>query len=190
MFWLLYQIIKSGAGAVSGDGSAIGDAIASATGASLADADGAATGDAVAGAVGASVAAADGSAVGDAIASGQIQDATPVVVVTPTVTPTLGVGSAAWRNWYRSKLPKKKKKKLDELEEMIAELQARVVPVSAEVAGFDDGAYERTLRISQEFAERSYREQIAAEDIQRQINLLKSAVEEMDDEEAIILALS
>lgn len=207
-FWLLYQLIKASALNTTGTGTAVGDATASATGASLFDSTGAATGDAVASAVGESlfdstgaaagdaVASAEatslfdstGTAIGDAVCSGFIEDATPPAVIAPTVEANIGVGRAAWRNWYHSTLPKKKRKLVDELDEMIAALQERIVPV--EVAGFDEEVYQRTLRVSQELAARQDLNRITDERIAKQIARLKDAIEEIDDEEAIILAIS
>lgn len=188
-FWLLYQLIKASALNTTGTGSAIGDATASAGGASLFASTGAAAGDAVASAVGASLFNSTGTAAGDAVCSGFIEDATPpAVVVAPAVEANIGVGRAAWRNWYRSTLPKKKRKLVDELDEMISVLQERIVP--AEVAGFDEEVYQRTLRVSQELAARQDLNRITDERIAKQIARLKDAIEEIDDEEAIILALS
>lgn len=171
MFWFLYKIARASTGPVTitGDGSAIGDAVASGNGASIA--------------------ASAGAAQGDAICAGVIQDATPVVVVTPTVTAAAtGVGGRAWRSWYKSTLPKKKRKLVDELDEMIAALEERIVPV--EVAGFDEETYQRTLRVSQDLATRQDIGEVTNERIANQIDQLKRAIEEIDDEEAIILALS
>jgi hypothetical protein len=163
-------------------GSVAGDSTASAGLDALADLDGTATGDAIAEAEGAQDNTQDcaGTAVGSSTCEGFIEDATPVVVA-PPVADAGGAGGQVFRGAWTDRIKKpKRKKRLDDLDEMIAELRSRIeeVPVEAE------DIYQRALRVSQALANQP---DPSLRAIDNQIVLLRAAIEEIDDEEAILL---
>jgi hypothetical protein len=165
-------------------GSAIGDSTASGALNALADFDGAATGDAIAEAEGAEENVQDcaGSAIGDATCEGFIEDATPAVVAPPVVVDAGGAGEVFRGAWTdRIKKPKRKKR-LDDLDEMIAELRSRIEEVPVEATAED--IYQRALRVSQALANQP---DPSLRAIDNQIVLLRAAINEIDDEEAILL---
>jgi hypothetical protein len=184
------------AGAASGDatasggldaladfaGSAIGDATVSGGFDAFADMAGSAVGDATCTAEGTSDNNQDcaGSAVGDSTCEGFIEDATPVVV-TPPVADAGGTGGQVFRGVWTDRLRKpKRKKRLDDLDEMIAELRSRIVEVAPE----EDDYYGRQLRVSSALANRP---DPSLREVENQIALLRAAINEIDDEEAILL---
>jgi hypothetical protein len=162
-------------------GSAIGDAIANAVGESYADGAGSCVGDATCsgGIENGSAAFEDGagSAIGDAVCQGALEDATPPVVVTPPA-PAIETFAGAWAKPVRK--PKKKQKKLLDLDELIAELKSRIVEIPEPLPDI-----ERTLRVSQAIAYNS--DNVSFQEINNQIALLREAIEEIDDEEVIML---
>jgi hypothetical protein len=165
-------------------GSASGDSIASGAIEALADFAGSATGDAIAGAEGLGEDNQDcaGSAIGDSTCEGFIEDATPVVV-TPPVVDAGGTGGQVFRGAWTDRIKKpKRKKRLDDLDEMIAELRSRIEEVPVESTAED--IYQRTLRVSQALANQSDPSLLA---IDNQLVLLQAAINEIDDEEAILL---
>lgn len=110
---------------------------------------------------------------------------------TPTPTPTIigGVGKA-WAAYYKStqpKLPKKKKRLVDELDEMIAELQSRIEDISPNATALKEGA-ERALRVSMSLADMNP-SKVTLEALRGQIAALHNAIQELDDEDIILLAL-
>jgi hypothetical protein len=161
-------------------GSAIGDATASGGLDALADLDGAATGDATCEAEGASENFQDcaGSAIGDSTCEGFIENATPAVVSTPDAG---GTGGQVFRGAWTDRI-KKRKKRHDDLDEMIAELRSRIEEVPVESTAED--IYQRTLRVSQALASQP---DPSLRAIDNQIALLQEAINEIDDEEAILL---
>jgi hypothetical protein len=164
-------------------GSAIGDSTASGELDALADFAGSASGDASASAEGASDNNQDcaGSAVGDSTCEGFIEDATPAVVTPPVVAE--GTGGQVFRGAWTDRIKKpKRKKRLDDLDEMIAELRSRIEEVPVESTAED--IYQRTLRVSQALANQS---DPSLQAIDNQLVLLQEAINEIDDEEAILL---
>ncbi len=177
-------------------GAATGDAIASAAMTALADFAGSSVGDAIAAAttdsgdaVGSAIGDATasggldafgdfaGAASGDATCQGTIEDATPVVVTPPVVT-----AQQFFPGVWSSPVRKKRKKRLDELDEMIAELRSRISETPIE-PDYED-IYQRTLRVSQALANQPEPSFLA---INNQIVLLREAIQEIDDEEVIML---
>jgi hypothetical protein len=186
-------------------GSAIGDSTASGALDALADLSGAATGDAIADAEGAvennqdtdgsaigdstasggldALADMAGSATGDATCEGFIEDATPAVVEPSVVVDAGGAGGQVFRGAWTDRIKKpKRKKRLDDLDEMIAELRSRIEEVPAEATAED--IYQRALRVSQALASQP---DPSLRAIDNQIVLLRAAINEIDDEEAILL---
>jgi hypothetical protein len=164
------------------DGSAIGDATASGALEAFADLAGSAIGDSTAS--GALDALADfaGAAQGDATCEGFIEDATPGFVE-PPVTDAGGVGQIFPGVWRGKPVRKsKKKKRLDDLDEMIAELRSRVLEIEVEPS--EDDFYQRRLRVSAALAQQP---DLSLREIENQIVLLQAAINEIDDEEAILL---
>jgi uncharacterized protein involved in exopolysaccharide biosynthesis len=102
--------------------------------------------------------------------------ATPPVVVTPPA-PAIETFPGAWAKPVRKP---KKKKRLDELDELIAELKSRIVETPEPLPDI-----ERTLRVSQAIAANS--ESVSFQEISNQVALLKAAIDEIDDEEVIML---
>lgn len=109
---------------------------------------------------------------------------------TPTPTPVVttspgGVGVRAWRDHYK-KLPKKKKKLVDELDEMLLELRSKIEeqpPEEVEPEWVSE--FRRAEAWSQsQFALDATNIQLAA-----QIAIIKSIIREIDDEEALLLAI-
>jgi hypothetical protein len=146
----------------------------------LAEGDGSAIGDATCSGTLEATAECAGTATGDATCEGTIEDATPVVV-TPPVVDAGGVGRQTFPGaWGKPVKKPKKKKRLDELDEMIAELRSRVV----EAAPDQDDFYERRLRVSAALAQQP---DPSLREIENQIALLQEAINEIDDEEAILL---
>jgi hypothetical protein len=166
-------------------GSAVGDSTASGALNALADFAGTAAGDAIAEAEGASDANQDadcaGTAVGDSTCEGFIEDATPAVVTPPVVVDAGGTGGQVFRGAWTDRI-KKRKKRHDDLDEMIAELRSRIEEVPVESTAED--IYQRTLRVSQALANQADPSLLA---IDNQLVLLRAAIEEIDDEEAILL---
>jgi hypothetical protein len=158
-------------------GSAIGDSTASGALNALADFVGDAVGDAIADAVGAEDNHQDcaGSAVGDSTCEGFIEDATPAVAPEAPIAQQSFPGA-----WGKPVRKPKRKKRLDELDEMIAELRSRIVEAPEVVPDF-----ERTLRVSQALANNS--DNASLQQIGNQIVLLRAAINEIDDEEVIML---
>lgn len=118
-------------------------------------------------------------------------------VVTPTIPPGGGYpvhrGSLYWKRYQeelkreRCQFTKKKRTLLEELDEMILELQSRVVEAPPEI---DEAEYYRELRVSREMAwDADACREVTNRQIQAQIAILKAAIEEIDDEEAILLTL-
>ncbi len=191
--------LASFAGAASGDaiasatatalgdfsGSAQGDAIASGDFTALGDFAGSAAGDAIASAEGATDNNQDcaGSAIGDATCAGFIEDATPAVVTPPVVVDTGGAGVSVFPGAWNARKPLKKKKRLDELDEMIAELRSRVSEVPVE--DYSEEIARRALRVGVALANNPDQASMAA--IGNAIVLLRNALIEIDDEEAILL---
>jgi hypothetical protein len=166
-------------------GSAIGDAIADAEGTveNNQDTDGSAVGDSTASGGLDALADMAGSAAGDATCEGFIEDATPVVVTPPVVADAGGTGGQVFRGAWTDRIRKpKRKKRLDDLDEMIAELRSRIEEVPVEATAED--IYQRALRVSQALANQP---DPSLRAIDNQIVLLQAAINEIDDEEAILL---
>jgi hypothetical protein len=166
-------------------GSAIGDAIAEAEGTAEnnQDADGSAIGDSTASGGLDALADCAGSATGDSTCEGFIEDATPVVVTPPVVADAGGTGGQVFRGAWTDRIKKpKRKKRLDDLDEMIAELRSRIEEVPVESTAED--IYQRALRVSQALANQP---DPSLRAIDNQIVLLREAINEIDDEEAILL---
>jgi hypothetical protein len=119
-----------------------------------------------------------GSAIGDSTCEGFIEDATPVVVTPPVDAG--GVGRMVFPGVWNGKPVKKRKKRLDDLDEMIAELRSRIEEVQPD----EDDFYQRRLRVSAALAQQP---DLSLRDIENQIALLQEAINEIDDEEAILL---
>lgn len=113
----------------------------------------------------------------------------PVVVTPPTVFP--GGGSLYWKRYQeelsKKKLPKKKRKLLEELDEALVELHGRIE--EAEVKESIENEALKTFRLSQEIFTAPQITEITLESLRAQIAIVKRAIEEIDDEEVIILAL-
>jgi hypothetical protein len=140
------------------------------------DGAGSCEGDATCSGSGETVADCAGTAEGDANCQGTIEDATPVVVTPPA--PAIETFGGAWSKPVRK--PKKKQKKLLDLDELIAELKSRIVEIPEPLPDI-----ERALRVSQAVA---YNPDSASfQEINNQIVLLREAIEEIDDEEVIML---
>jgi hypothetical protein len=104
--------------------------------------------------------------------------ATPPVVVEPPAVPQQSFPGAWSSRPVRKSV--KKKKRLDELDEIIAELKSRIVEIPEPLPDI-----ERTLRVSQAIAYDS--DNVSFQEINNQIALLREAIEEIDDEEVIML---
>jgi hypothetical protein len=140
------------------------------------DGAGSCEGDATCSGAGETIADCAGTAEGDATCDGSIEDATPVVVTPPA--PAIETFGGAWGKPVRK--PKKKQKKLLDLDELIAELKTRIVEIPEPLPDI-----ERTLRVSQAIAYNS--DNASFQEINNQIALLREAIEEIDDEEVIML---
>jgi hypothetical protein len=90
----------------------------------------------------------------------------------------------------KKKLTKKQKSLLEALDEALVELKERVAETSFEDSfAYEEELHQRHLRVSMELAEQCMTREFHADKIQRQIEILNAAIEELDDEEAILLAL-
>jgi hypothetical protein len=164
-------------------GTATGDSTASGGLDAFADMAGSAIGDATASGGLDAFADAAGSATGDATCEGFIEDATPAVVTPPVVADAGGTGGQVFRGAWTDRIRKpKRKKRLDDLDEMIAELRSRIEEVPVEATAED--IYQRTLRVSQALANQP---DPSLRAIDNQLVLLRAAIQEIDDEEAILL---
>lgn len=105
------------------------------------------------------------------------------VVVTPPTTPGPIIGGAGWISPTRKP---RKKKLVEELDEMIMELRERIVETPAEV---DEDVYARQLRVSEALANRADIDLVSDARIRDQIEILQRTIAEIDDEEAILLTL-
>jgi hypothetical protein len=94
-----------------------------------------------------------------------------------------GTGGQVFRGAWTDRIRKpKRKKRLDDLDEMIAELRSRIEEVPVEATAED--IYQRTLRVSQALANQP---DPSLRAIDNQLVLLRAAIQEIDDEEAILL---
>jgi len=92
-----------------------------------------------------------------------------------------GVGVRAWRDHYpRPKLPKKKKKLVDELDEILLELRSRV----AEEPEIDRGP---ELNLLESSYNQALHGELSLVQIQLQIGMAQAMMREMDDEDALLL---
>jgi hypothetical protein len=116
------------------------------------------------------------------------------VVVPPAIPPGGGDighrGSLYWKR-YQAELRRKKKRTkkeelLQELEEQLVELENRIEEAPPEEV---EPAWKADLRRAQTFAYNELVTQQTAAEISVYVLLLREAIREMDDEEAIILAL-
>jgi hypothetical protein len=100
-------------------------------------------------------------------------------------------GSLYWKR-YQAELRRKKKKKtkkeilLQELDEYLVELEDRIEEAPPEEV---EPAWKADLRRAQTFAYNELVTQQTAAEISVYVLLLREAIREMDDEEAIILAI-
>ena len=118
-------------------------------------------------------------------------------VVVPGILPAGGRGLdyLSWweREWARireerkarkkKKVPKKKRDVLEELDEILLELRARIR---------EDGAPQEVkaeVRRVQTFSDEALNAAVTAEQIRLYVSLAEAIAQEMDDEETIILAL-
>lgn len=102
----------------------------------------------------------------------------------PAATTNLGVGGRAWAN--RTGLPKKKKKLVDELDEILIELRSRIEeapPVKVEPT------WVKELRKQEAFANSDLIVEATQADLQARLAMVRAIVREMDDEETLLLAL-
>jgi hypothetical protein len=129
----------------------------------------------------------------------------PQEVVTPptdTIPPggglPLGGNDKRWQSYRdhflnrgcKKKLTKKQKSLLEALDEALVELKERVAETSFEDSfAYEEELHQRHLRVSMELAEQCMVHEFQAAKIKRQIEILNAAIEELDDEEAILLAL-
>jgi hypothetical protein len=128
------------------------------------------------------------------------------VVVPPVTPPTippggglpLGGNDKRWQSYRdhflnrgcKKKLTKKQKSLLEALDEALVELRDRVAASDLEsTLAYEEELHQRHLRVSMELAEQCMTREFQAAKIQRQIEILNAAIEELDDEEAILLAL-
>ena len=116
------------------------------------------------------------------------------IVVTPPETPPIvsagGVGGAAWRDNYRKKttLTKKKRTLLDELEDDLLELRARIAERPQE-AIYVEPEWVAELRKAEAFAESALYQEHTLKEFQYRLALVRELLREMDDEDVILLML-
>jgi hypothetical protein len=128
--------------------------------------------------------------------------AAPPAVTPPTIPPggglPLGGNDKRWQSYRdhflnrgcKKKLTKKQTSLLEALDEALVELKERVAETSFEDSfAYEEELHQRHLRVSMELAEQCMVHEFQAAKIKRQIEILNAAIEELDDEEAILLAL-
>jgi hypothetical protein len=108
-------------------------------------------------------------------------------VVTPVVTPpTPGplTGGAGWISPRRKPLPKKKRTLLEELDDYLIELRSRI-----EEEPEPDLEVVSAYRAAEAFATSELVADYTVKDIQARLIIVREMIREMDDEEAILLAI-
>jgi hypothetical protein len=124
---------------------------------------------------------------------------TPPAITPPTIPPGGGSlwkyqhrGSLYWKRYQeelkrgRKKLPKKKLDLLEDLDEHLLELKARFEEVPVEEI---DLGWVSDLRRAEAFAEAALVADYTVKDIQARLIIVREMIREMDDEEAILLAI-
>src|SRR5512139_1256933 len=112
--------------------------------------------------------------------------AAPATVTTTTATTAGGVGRAAWRDYSRKSLPKKKKKLVDELDDILLELRSRIEDVEPE---YVEPEWVKEFRKQEAFANSDLVVEATLDDLKARLMMVREIVREMDDEEAILLAI-
>jgi hypothetical protein len=107
---------------------------------------------------------------------------TPPVVTPPTPGPL--TGGAGWISPRRKPLPKKKRTLLEELDDYLIELRSRI-----EEEPEPDLEVVSAYRAAEAFATSELVADYTVKDIQARLIIVREMIREMDDEEAILLAI-
>lgn len=114
----------------------------------------------------------------------------PVITPTPATSPG-GVGGKAWSSRTRKPLTKKKRTLLEELDDALIELRGRIEERDAaeEQVAAELSEYESELRKGEALQISAMETDVSLAQIQIQLTYIREALREMDDEEALLLAL-